>query len=237
MSFGIELILEKKLNEKDYFKVTANKKTFYFLAINSLVLIDDDNSIIIHEDVWHNKQNQVKSRIHSLLGLNKKIHARLCKIKNISAVETKLFLDENHTQGYCASAYKYGLFYNEELIAVATFSKGRRMNRLLAHQRSFELLLFATKNYTTVVGGFDKLLRHFETEKKPADIMTYVDAEWSNGNSFINLGFSKIELSKPITFYIDENFIRYKISIEKPLATITNKGNWKFIKSVFNCDN
>lgn len=62
--------------------------------------------IHIFEDEWIYKCNIVKSRINSLLGLNNRIYARKCIVKNVISKEANIFLEENHIQGACSSKYK-----------------------------------------------------------------------------------------------------------------------------------
>jgi hypothetical protein len=214
--------------------IEAHKKKISFYPINAIVLMDkNEHRIIVHQDLWVQRNTQVKSRLKSLLGLNKKIHARQCAIMQIEKLAAEVFMNENHIGGYCKSAYKYGLFYDDELYAVATFSKGRKMNRLAEEQRSYELLGFATKANYTIVGGFDKLIKFFTHIKRPDDIMTYVDLEWSDAKSFINLGFEVVGQSEPITFFIDENFVRHKAATnEKIMVEVKNLGNIKLVKKL-----
>ena len=230
-SLFVSYIVDKEIS---HFSVTSNNKVFcfYFLQENIQTFISY-STIIIHKDIWISRNKQVKSRLNSLLGINKKIHARQCICQTIDKGIAEYFLDENHISGYCKSAYKYGLYHKDKLVAVATFSKGRKMNRLNPIQRSFELLSFATISNYTIVGGFDKLVKYFTKIKKPDDIMTYVDLEWSNAETFTKLGFEIVGKSKPITFYIDEKFKRhtFKDGLEIKYE-ITNKGNLKLIKKL-----
>ena len=52
-----------------------------------------------------------------------KIYARKCEIKNISTFETRNFLIQHHIHGFAAAKVKYGLFYNNDLVYVMTFTK------------------------------------------------------------------------------------------------------------------
>jgi len=113
------------------------------------------------------------------------------------------FLDENHMNVPIKAKYKYGLTKNQELVAVMSFSKGRPMTRNNESFNSFELLRFCNKLNMTVVGGFSKLLNHFIKIYNPDDIMTYVDADWSDGQSFLANGFKIMETMPPIEFWLN----------------------------------
>ncbi len=121
------------------------------------------------------------------------------------------------------------------LIAVATFSGGRLMKYGdRAGQRSYELLRFASLRGYSVMGGMDKLLKTFEKEHNPNDIMSYADRDWSDGKSYKILGFERIETTEPQTFILDsQTFKRYSVkeNIEKPI-NIFNAGSIKFIKKL-----
>ena len=49
--------------------------------------------------------------------------------------------------------------------------------------------------------------------------------------AFINLGFEVVGQTKPITFFIDENFVRRKAATnEKIMVEVKNRGNIKLVK-------
>ena len=229
ISSHFELIILSR--NKNYLELIIHKKQYIFLTLLSKEKIDIENKVLVNEDVWFTRKKQVLSRINSLSGLNKKIYARLCIAKQIEKQEAQLFLNQYHLQGYLKCATKIGLYYKDELVAVATFSSGRIMRRLKENERSYELLSYASKSETTVVGGFDKLVNYFTRLKLPSDIMTYIDKEWGNTNSYEKLGFVNVGESSPITFYVDENYRRHKHnnSITNPVQ-IMNHGNYKLIK-------
>jgi hypothetical protein len=165
----------------------VNKKICFVSRSGEPALALCDTTIF--EEHWQKNKDAVKSRLASLLGVTRRIFARSCKIQRITKTVAKVFVDENHLMGYAQSYFNYGLFQRDELLAVACFSKGRKMDRLPGDKRSFELVRFCNLNYCTVVGGLSKLIRHFEEEQTPGDIMTYIDKQWGEPRSYLNLGF------------------------------------------------
>ncbi len=159
--------------------------------------------IQIWEDLWQVKKPVIRSRLRSVYGKTKRIFARKTLIHAIDLIESNKFLEKNHLQGGAKAGFKYGLFSGGELVAVATFSKGRQVKRDGIAFRSYELIRYCSKLNTTVVGGVDKLLKHFIKEKHPDDIMTYADRDWSNGSVYEKLGFMKKETVPPQTFWVD----------------------------------
>lgn len=162
--------------------------------------------IHIFEDEWIEKEDIVKSRIKSLLGvLDNIIYARKCEVKEVSKDICNEFLENNHLQGKCISAIRLGLFYNEELVSVMTFGKNRVCvgnGKDENTDNSYELLRFCSKLNTEVVGGASKLLKYFEKNYKPKEITTYADRRWSNGEFYKKIGFEQYNISRPSYYYI-----------------------------------
>ncbi|MFD2287303.1 hypothetical protein ACFSOV_14435 [Pedobacter petrophilus] len=186
---------------------------------------------LIHlwEDVWLTRPLQVLARIGSLLGLNVRIHGRKTKIYKIAKPVADEFINENHLQGAVNSRYKFGLFENEELVAVATFSALRGMNHT-ENYKSAELIRFAVKSGYTVTGGLSKLISHFSELLKPNDLMTYADRDWSAGEAYATLGFSLTATIAPKQFSLDQNLNRSIIKDNAEANTaVFNTGSLKFI--------
>lgn len=173
--------------------------------------------------------------ILSKLNLNKTIFARNCKVEKIDKKLAEDFFNEFHFFGSTNSAFNYGLFYKNELIGAASFSKGRKMNRLPTGKQSFELIRFCCKSGITVTGGLSKLMNYFYIEKKAGDIMTYVDKQFSNGDSFIKAGFKKHSETPPLDFIINKKtFERFPLKENEKFDDnlfykVQNSGNIKMI--------
>ncbi len=158
----------------------------------------------------------------SKLQLNKTIFARNCVVKKLDKKTAANFLETYHLMGNTQSGFNLGLFYKDELFTIASFSKGRKMNRLHEHQRSFELIRFCCKSGISVTGGLSKLMNHFFIEKNAGDIMTYVDKQWSDGKSFINAGFKKHSEKEPNYFLINKSTFERKLLKNKHEPFDTN---------------
>lgn len=158
--------------------------------------------IHIFEDEWIYKKDIVKSRISSLLGINNRVYGRKCIVKEISNKESKSFLDETHIQGSINSKYSYGLFYNDEIVAVMTFGDVRKNLGRNRENGTYELLRYSSKQGINVIGGPSKLLKYFIKNIKPNKIITYADRRWSRGNLYEKLNFKFIRNTKPSYFYV-----------------------------------
>lgn len=156
----------------------------------------------IFENEWENERtNSIwKSILKNKLNLSQKIFARKCQINIVNKNETKQFLLENHLQGYTPSSINIGLFYNNELYAIATFGFPRYNKKYV-----WELLRYACKKEFTVVGGFGKILSYFK-KYNYGSIITYADKRYSSGNLYKKCGFTELEDSSPNYFYCEPNF-------------------------------
>ena len=82
----------------------------------------DIRLVHIFDDEWIEKEEIVKSRLKSILGINKcKIYARKCEIRNVDSKTAKDFLNKSHLQGNVNAKYAFGLYYNGELVSIMTF--------------------------------------------------------------------------------------------------------------------
>lgn len=164
--------------------------------------------IHIFEDEIKNKQNIVFSRISNMLNLNtNRIYARKCSIKEITKKESKTFNIINHIQGDSVDKYRFGLFYNNELVSVMTFGKKRNsLGNKTKIENEYELLRFSNKLNTNVIGSFSKLLSYFIKKYSPRLILTFADIRWSGINYestvYFKNGFTFIGITPPNYWYV-----------------------------------
>lgn len=208
--------------------------------------------IHIYEDDWTFKQDIVKSRILNLFGKSERIFARKTKIQEVSYKDSKEFLDMNHLQGNCISKIRLGLYYNNELISLMTFGKLRKNLNSTDKSNKYELLRFCNKINTYVVGGANKLFKHFVKEHNPHNVISYADRSWTMNNDkslYNKLGFKFIHLTNPNYYYIvnkirknrflfrkdilikngsPKNLTEHQIMFNQKIYRIYNSGNIKF---------
>ncbi len=231
-------------------KVSSALLTTYFEDLSNTYTSKNQQIIHVWEDHWVAHQAVICSRLASLAGVTTKIHGRKTKVRRIDQDEFYSFLNANHLQGAVSAKYKLGLFAKDRLVAVAGFSHPRKITRGEQLYRSSELIRFCNLIDHTVIGGMDKLLKHFITNFTVDDVMSYADRDWSNGKSYLRLGFAFIEQTKPTSFWVDltskkryfEHSLAKELNLtEEKLHThliqhnflpITNSGNLKFIKDL-----
>ena len=193
--------------------------------------------LIIVEDRWKRQRAMMQARIMAHLELFSQAYARNCEVKRIDKTEAKAFLSANHSYGYAACRYCYGLFLKRHtghiaeeikaidssrdgdigrLIAVATFSNARKWVKEGHEIRSYEWTRYASLPDMRVNGGMGKLLKAFIKEVHPDDIMSYADLEWSEGHVYEALGFKAESGKDAVDFSIDgHTWERYPIKSRK----------------------
>lgn len=160
----------------------------------------------IFEDEWRDKQDVVKSRIRSILGVSTtRLNARQLDLIKLSSSEKQSFLQQHHLQGGDVSSIRYGLKRGDELVACMTFKKTSYVKGGTGDE--YELNRFATKMGVQVRGGASRLLTAFIREHAPSTVISYADRRWSFGNLYSSLGFKFESHSAPSYWYM-ENYTR-----------------------------
>jgi len=182
--------------------------------LNKTKLCEKQGIQLIHifGNEWLDKQDIVKSIIRNKLKLNTtKIYARKCIIKNVSSFDYSLFLVDNHIQTSISSKIKLGLYYNNQLIMLLSFSKPRFNKKY-----EYELIRSVTKINHTVIGGFNKLLSYFIKQYNPTSIISYVNRRYFNGISYIqNKNFKQLKKSNPSYWYIINETLHNRVQYQK----------------------
>ncbi len=144
--------------------------------------------IQIWEDDWEFKRELVERMLLHKFGISKldKIYARKCNVISLTHSELNDFMAHNHIQGSPHhSSVRLGLIYEDDIVAAISFVKSKEY---------YTLTRYATSQI--VVGGFTKLLKHFENLNLTNRIVTFADLTISNGGLYENSGF---ELDKILT--------------------------------------
>ncbi len=156
--------------------------------------------IQIFESEWLLKENIVKSIIENKLGINSKIYARKCEIREVGYNDSIEFLMINHIQSYAMARINIGLYYEDALVCLATFGHSR-----FKKEDSWELIRFCTKLHTSLVGGFQKILKYFEIQYHPKALVSFVDLRYFNGQGYVKNGFREEYITNPNYFYFNNN--------------------------------
>ncbi len=218
----------KLLIHQNEITCVTNKKKYSFL-------ISQNDEEGIPFDYIVTSPEKLVAIILSKLNLNKTVFARNCEVKKINKETAVDFLEKYHILNSTQSAFNYGLIYKNELLALTSFSKGRKMNRLPEDKRSFELIRFCCKEGITVTGGLTKLIKNFCKEKNAGDVMTYIDKQFSLGDSFIKAGFVNHSETDPNYFIVNKKtFARMPFKTDETFDSklfyiAKNSGNIKLV--------
>lgn len=211
--------------------------------------------IHIWDSDWIFKNEIIKSIIKNQFQQSEiKIYARKCEIREISKKESVMFLKINHLQGNALSKYNFGLYYNNELVSVMTFSKLRKNLKQKDIKDNYELLRFCNKLNTNIIGGASRLFKCFINKYKPARILSYANRDWSDGNLYKHLNMTQLPSTTPgYSWYKskikynrfnfrkdilvkqgeDKTLTEYDIMLNRGYYRVWNTGNLKF-ECIFN---
>lgn len=186
--FGIEF-------NGDYWHSTEYKQPNYHQ--NKSLLAESKGIFLYHifEHEWLDDRKRliITSQINNILGKNtNKIGARKCHIKDVDFVTCCNFLQQNHLQGSDHSSVRLGLYVDNELMGMMTFSKPR-FNK----NYEWELSRLCTKMGMNISGGANRLLHYFINSYKPNSIISYSDISKTRGNIYPVLGFTFKNISRP----------------------------------------
>jgi uncharacterized Zn ribbon protein/very-short-patch-repair endonuclease len=157
--------------------------------------------IHVFESEWINKKDIVQSVLLAKFGISKyKVFARKLYLSRVSSKDARIFYDENHLQGFCKAKLHYGLVGDTgEIIAMMSFAKNRYSDKA-----DWELVRYAPKLNTSVIGGFARLLKHFR-RNHDGSILSYADIRYSGYNPsetvYTRHGFTFVGYSKPGYIY------------------------------------
>jgi len=153
--------------------------------------------LTVFEDEWLEKPEIVLSIIKSKLGMSTRLYARKCEVRIIPKYQAHEFLLNNHIHGSTNSlVHCYGLFHNNQLVAVMTFGKHHRGRTILVLNR-----LCFLKNHS-IAGGSQKLFKR-ALEDIHVPIISWSDRRWSDGRIYEVLGFGKEDTLKPDYSYVN----------------------------------
>lgn len=153
---------------------------------NKSNLAKDSGYSVIHVFDWDDIDKVVQ-----LLRDRETVYARKCEVIFVNEVDANKYLDTYHLQGTCrGQKFRLGLYYDNKLVSLMTFGKSR-FNENCEH----ELLRYCS--HYNVVGGAEKLFKHFVDNYKPNSIVSYCDTSKFSGKVYDMLGFKYVKTNSP----------------------------------------
>lgn len=144
--------------------------------------------ISIFDVFWGDK---VKNILKEIFLPKEKIFARKCSCELIDKCIANRFFEKYHLQGGNRnSKWHYGLYYNNELLSVMSFGIKR-------FGIDVEIIRYAVKTGYMILGGAEKLFKHFLTDTNVDSVFTYSDNNYFNGNIYKKLEFKEVGVTTP----------------------------------------
>lgn len=218
--YELDIIIPEKKIAIEYNGIRWHSEKFgkdKYYHKNKTNLCKDKGYRLIHiwEDDFINDPKKELDFISYCLGTSsqKKVYARQTTIKNISNKEGRAFLDKHHIQGSGTGTFYYGMFLEDELIAVTSFLVKKDHVELTRHTSDRQ-----------IVGGLGKVTKLVSKEFKQ-DILSFCDLSRFDGKSYLTCGYEIDKELLPDYKYVVGNerqhkFVWRKKNIEKKLPDI-----------------
>lgn len=162
--------------------------------------------IHIYEWEWLRYPEKIKQLLNIALGNVSRIYARQCEVRTIDNKIAKPFNEATHLQGHRNAQVTYGLYCDNELVQLMSFSK-TKYNRNLG-ENEWEIIRGCPGSNNIVVGGVSKLFKHFIEDYKPNKVFSYCDFNKFDGKSYLALGMTFIGYTGPNKWWIiDRNTV------------------------------
>lgn len=197
-----------------YWHSSINKDRYYHQKKSLECAKHRIRVIHIFEYEWDNpvKKEIIKNIIKMAINQesNTIIYARNTVIKEVNSYQSKEFINRYHLQGYTPTTIELGIFNKNtnELLGIMSFSKSRFDSKY-----EYEMIRMVWKFDTIVIGGTQKLFKHFITKYNPTSILSYCDFSKFIGNSYLKMGF---KADKP--FLTVPNYVWCELGTNKILS-------------------
>ena len=153
---------------------------------NKTKLATDHGFRCVHVFDWDD-QNKI---ISAFFLPKETIYARSCSLREATKEEAKEFLNANHLQGYAKDEVRLCLTDESGIVSMMTFGKPR-------YNKSCEWELIRYCSSKKVIGGGERLFKHFVEKYDPNSIVSYCDLAKFSGEIYGKLGFKELRDPKP----------------------------------------
>lgn len=195
-------IIRGKVHYKDKDYHYRKHKLCEDLGIRLISIFDVD---------WWIKKDKILKFIKDAIICEHRVYGRKTVIKEIDSKLAKSFCDTYHINNGSTSFYSLGMYHNDDLIGVATFTRGR------FGADNYELKRLCYKNGYRVIGGLNKFIKYFGRTHKGL-LISYSDNDYFNGDSYKKLFKFKREISLDyywINFNTRDVKQRYQVQSKK----------------------
>lgn len=153
--------------------------------------------IHIFEYEWKDSkiQEKIKNYLYDIVKSDSidRVYARNTVVSEISSAEQYKFQDKYHLQGRATASIHLGIYQDadkdkKDLLGIMTFGKPR-----FNSQYEYELVRMCFKPKVSVVGGAQKMFKHFLDVYKPKQILTYSDISKFTGGVYKKMGMKLVQ--------------------------------------------
>jgi hypothetical protein len=180
----------------DCTKHTAVSETYHY---EKAKIATEAGYTLIQIYDWDDKDKMLDFIVNKVNTGKQTISAHKTELRKIKSSEASKFFDEYHLQGAVKSqTFCYGLYYENSLVAAASFSKSR-----FKAKEQFEFLRYAVKSNLIIHGASQKLFRAFLDEAKPVSIVSYINYDHTTKTETFcqSLGFIETSPTGPALIY------------------------------------
>lgn len=189
---------------------SGGKDKWYHLQKTEQCLEKGIRLIHIFDSEWTIKRQILQNLLTSIISNKKqKIHGRKTTVKLIDYKESAQFLNNYHLQGEHRSKIRYGLFYEDKLIACMLFIKSRY------DKQGYEISRWCVHPQFQIHGGFQKVLNSFINDYSPIQIVSYCDRRFFTGGTYTKAGFHLERTSEPGYYYVKGKQIHNRLQFQK----------------------
>ena len=183
-----------------YWHSEANAKIYPRYHLEKTLACQSQGLRLVHiwEHEWKDKKPQVLSYIKSISGIfERRVFARKTTCMLVDTITANEFLENNHLLGKVKHLQAYGLFFNEELVGLATLGRHHRKSDILVLSR------MSFKSGVQIIGGMSKLSQIILIESSSDQIITWADKRLGALGGYLKSGWSIEEEMPPDYFYWD----------------------------------
>jgi len=180
-------------------KFVNNDRTFFNGLEIDVYFPNFNFGVEIHDVYWHSCRNNNRSKHLKYTNL----HALKANIAAKTKINLYQFWDFEIEK---SQTLIQSMIYNQLGLSNKIYARKCEIVQLKNSEASeffncWEIIRYACRLNTTVVGGFQRLLKRFIIENNPSQILTFADRRISVGNLYSKSGFKTIEITKPNHFY------------------------------------
>jgi hypothetical protein len=168
--------------------------------------------ISIFEDEWLRNRSKIENLFRNRLIISKPRNLRpsQCTIRPIPKIECDGFYNAHHYIGTCTAKVHYGVFFENQLMACASFSIPTRQSK-----HPWELLRMVSHPDYRVHGIWSKLIQKFIADFQPSSIVSFSDNRLFSGAVYEKIGFKFDGDVAPDYFWVKDNRRFHKSGLRK----------------------